>query len=78
MTTKNPPNLWTVIHESSLKHVDGSRADMTGQLERALDTARLRSVTVQSLPHNVGATRPQACSPFSTFRSRRTLTWMSN
>ncbi|WTF33104.1 DUF5753 domain-containing protein [Streptomyces sp. NBC_01602] len=54
LTTKNPPDLWTVTHESSLKHVVGSRAAMTGQLERVLDTARFRNVTVQSLPHNVG------------------------
>ncbi|WP_406310027.1 helix-turn-helix domain-containing protein [Streptomyces sp. NBC_00623] len=55
LTAENPPDLWTVIHESTLKHVVGSRAVMAGQLERALDIARLRNVTVQVLPYDAGA-----------------------
>ncbi|MEU4494771.1 helix-turn-helix transcriptional regulator [Streptomyces sp. NPDC023998] len=51
----SPPDLWTVIHQSALMHLIGSRQVMAAQLERMLKVARLRNVTVQVLPFDAGA-----------------------
>lgn len=49
------PDLWAVVHQSALMHIIGSRQVMAGQLERMLEMARLRNVTVQVLPFDAGA-----------------------
>lgn len=49
------PDLWIVVHQSALLHVIGSRQVMAGQLERMLEMAKLRNVTVQVLPFDAGA-----------------------
>ncbi|MEW1927582.1 helix-turn-helix transcriptional regulator [Streptomyces sp. NPDC088360] len=51
----NPPDLWAVVHQSALMHVVGNRQVMAGQLERMLEMARLRTVTIQVLPFDAGA-----------------------
>jgi Domain of unknown function (DUF5753)/Helix-turn-helix domain len=55
LTDASPPDLWTVIHQSALMHVIGNRQVMAAQLERMLEMARLRNVTVQVLPFDAGA-----------------------
>lgn len=55
LTTAPSPDLWIVVHESALRHVVGSRPIMAAQIERMLDTATLRNVTVQVLPFDAGA-----------------------
>ncbi|MGW7362328.1 helix-turn-helix domain-containing protein [Streptomyces sp. NPDC054841] len=49
------PDLWIVVHQSALMHVVGNRQVMTAQLERMLEMAKLRNVTVQVLPFDAGA-----------------------
>ncbi|MFJ8074723.1 helix-turn-helix domain-containing protein [Streptomyces sp. NPDC096176] len=48
------PSLWCIIHESVLHHVMGSRALMRDQLQRMLEVAAMRNVTLQVLPFNAG------------------------
>ncbi|MFE7037928.1 DUF5753 domain-containing protein [Streptomyces atratus] len=55
LTAETPPDFWTVIHESTLRHIIGSRSVMVGQLEHIVNLARLRNVTVQVLPYDSGA-----------------------
>ncbi|MFD6434952.1 helix-turn-helix domain-containing protein [Streptomyces venezuelae] len=50
-----PPELWAVVHQSTLMHVVGNRRVMAGQLERMLEMAELRNVTVQVLPFDAGS-----------------------
>ncbi|WP_329573224.1 helix-turn-helix domain-containing protein [Streptomyces sp. NBC_01361] len=49
------PDLWAVVHQSALMHVVGSRQVMRQQLERMLEMAKLRNVTIQVLPFDAGA-----------------------
>lgn len=49
------PDFWSVIHQSALMHVMGNRKVMAAQLERMLEMAKLRNVTVQVLPYDAGA-----------------------
>ncbi|MGW0536667.1 helix-turn-helix domain-containing protein [Streptomyces sp. NPDC003032] len=49
------PDLWTVVHQGALMHVVGNRQVMAGQLERMLEMAKLRAVTIQVLPFDAGA-----------------------
>ncbi|MFI1397725.1 helix-turn-helix domain-containing protein [Streptomyces sp. NPDC020681] len=55
LTDASPPDLWAVIHQSALMHTIGSRRVMATQLERMLEVAKLRNVTVQVLPFDAGA-----------------------
>lgn len=55
LTATPAPDLWSVIHGSALRHVIGGRPRMTAQIERLLDMAPLRNVTVQLLPFDAGA-----------------------
>ena len=55
LTSESPPDLWAVIHESTLRHIVGGRSVMAGQLGRILDLAKLKSVTVQVLTFDSGA-----------------------
>lgn len=49
------PDLWAVVHQSALMHVVGNRQVMAGQLERMLEMAKLRNVTIQVMPFDAGA-----------------------
>ncbi|MEU6992484.1 helix-turn-helix transcriptional regulator [Streptomyces sp. NPDC046465] len=55
LTGDSAPDLWTVVHQSTLMHVVGHRGVMARQLERMLELAELRSVTIQVLPFDAGA-----------------------
>ncbi|WP_405664279.1 helix-turn-helix domain-containing protein [Streptomyces sp. RK9] len=55
LLSDNAPDLWIVVHQSALMHIIGSRQVMAGQLERMLEMAELRTVTVQVLPFDAGA-----------------------
>ncbi|GGV85087.1 transcriptional regulator [Streptomyces gelaticus] len=55
LVAETPPDFWTVIHESALRHVVGNRSVMVGQLERIGELCELRNVTVQVLPYESGA-----------------------
>ncbi|MGA4849506.1 helix-turn-helix domain-containing protein [Streptomyces sp. G5(2025)] len=51
----NPLRLWTVLDESALRRVVGSRQLMREQLEHLLEQSRLPHVTVQVIPFELGA-----------------------
>ncbi|MGW0315493.1 helix-turn-helix domain-containing protein [Streptomyces flavidovirens] len=55
LTRENAPDIWAVVHQSALMHVIGNRQVMAGQLERMLELAKLRNVTIQVLPFDAGA-----------------------
>ncbi|MBT2508114.1 helix-turn-helix domain-containing protein [Streptomyces sp. ISL-98] len=55
LTGENAPDVWAVVHQSALMHVVGNRQVMAGQLERMLEMAELRNVTIQVLPFDAGA-----------------------
>ncbi|MER6269658.1 helix-turn-helix transcriptional regulator [Streptomyces sp900105755] len=55
LTRESAPDLWAVVHQSALEHMVGSRQVMTRQLERMLEIAKLKNVTVQILPFDAGA-----------------------
>ncbi|GHC44239.1 helix-turn-helix domain-containing protein [Streptomyces flavofungini] len=55
LRSDSAPDLWVVVHQSALMHVIGSRQVMAGQLERMLEMAEFRNVTVQTLPFDAGA-----------------------
>ncbi|MET9545731.1 MULTISPECIES: helix-turn-helix transcriptional regulator [unclassified Streptomyces] len=51
----NPLRLWTVLDESALRRVVGSRQLMRDQLEHLLEQSQLPHVTVQVIPFELGA-----------------------
>ncbi|WP_406096608.1 helix-turn-helix domain-containing protein [Streptomyces sp. NBC_01013] len=55
LTSTPSPDLWTVIHESVLRHVVGNRSTMAAQINHVLGVTALRNVTVQVLPFDAGA-----------------------
>lgn len=55
LTSDSAPDLWAVVHQSALMHIVGNRKVMASQLERMLEMAELRNVTVQVLPFDAGA-----------------------
>ncbi|WP_330452358.1 MULTISPECIES: helix-turn-helix transcriptional regulator [unclassified Streptomyces] len=55
LTATPSPDLWAVIHEGALRHVIGDRSTMVQQIERLLDSASSRNVTVQILPFDAGS-----------------------
>lgn len=55
LTGDNAPDLWAVVHQSALMHIVGNRQVMASQLERMLEIAKLRNVTIQVLPFDAGA-----------------------
>ncbi|MEU5579659.1 MULTISPECIES: helix-turn-helix domain-containing protein [Streptomyces] len=52
---ENPLRLWTVLDESALRRVVGSRQLMHDQLEHLLEQSQLPHVTVQVIPFDLGA-----------------------
>jgi hypothetical protein len=63
LTREGAPDLWAAIHESVIRHIVGDHQVMAHQLERMLDSAKLRNVTVQVLPFDAGA--HPATGPFT-------------
>ncbi|MER7202506.1 MULTISPECIES: helix-turn-helix domain-containing protein [unclassified Streptomyces] len=51
----NPLRLWTVLDESALRRVVGSRTVMREQLEHLVEQSQLPHVTVQVIPFDMGA-----------------------
>lgn len=55
LTSETPPDLWVIVHESVLRHVIGNSQMMRAQLERMLELAQLKNVTIQVLPFDAGS-----------------------
>ncbi|MBA9008006.1 helix-turn-helix domain-containing protein [Thermomonospora cellulosilytica] len=55
LTGDNPLNIWMVINEAVIRRVVGGPKVMRGQLERLVELAKLRNVTLQVLPFESGA-----------------------
>ncbi|MEU6993120.1 helix-turn-helix transcriptional regulator [Streptomyces sp. NPDC046465] len=53
--TDSPLRLWTVLDESALRRVVGSRHLMRDQLEHLVEQSQLPHVTVQVIPFEMGA-----------------------
>jgi transcriptional regulator with XRE-family HTH domain len=55
LTVANPLQVWAVLDEAVLRRPVGGPATMRGQLERLLEIAAFRNVTLQVLPFDAGA-----------------------
>ncbi|KUL50256.1 MULTISPECIES: helix-turn-helix domain-containing protein [unclassified Streptomyces] len=55
LAPENPLRLWTVLDESALRRVVGSRHLMRDQLEHLVEQSQLPHVTVQVIPFDMGA-----------------------
>lgn len=55
LTSSVPPELWTIVHESALRHVVGNAKVMQQQFEHMLDVGGLKNVTLQVLPFDAGS-----------------------
>ncbi len=49
-----PPHVWAIIDEGALRRPVGGREVMRAQLERLLEVAALRNVTIQVVPFGLG------------------------
>jgi transcriptional regulator with XRE-family HTH domain len=54
-SSENPLRLWSVMDESALRRVVGSRELMREQLEHLVEQSQLPHVTVQVIPFDMGA-----------------------
>ncbi len=54
LTGQEPPQVWSVIDEGALRRPVGGRAVMRAQLNRLIEVAELRHVTVQVVPFGSG------------------------
>ena len=54
LTGSRPPRVWAVIDEGALRRPVGGRAVMRGQLNRLIEVADLRQVTIQVVPFSRG------------------------
>ncbi|WP_369246866.1 helix-turn-helix domain-containing protein [Streptomyces sp. R41] len=54
LTRPEAPDAWFIVNEGCLRNVIGDRALMREQLERALESAELPTVTLQILPFDSG------------------------
>jgi hypothetical protein len=54
LTGPEPPQVWSVLDEGALRRPVGGRAVMRAQLERLIEVAELRHVTVQVVPCGQG------------------------
>ena len=50
LTGPRPPQVWAVIDEGALRRPVGGPAVMRGQLNRLIEVAQLRQVTIQVVP----------------------------
>jgi transcriptional regulator with XRE-family HTH domain len=66
LTRDNPPMLWAVLHEGTLRHVVGGRAVMAEQLDKLIGVARLPDVVMQVLPFTA-SDHPGTDGPISVF-----------
>lgn len=65
LTERKPPlELWCVIDENALRRVIGGPGAMRAQYARLVEVAALPNVTLQVLPHDVGA-HPGAAGSFA-------------
>jgi transcriptional regulator with XRE-family HTH domain len=55
LTSTAPPELWSIVHESALRHVVGNAKVMHQQFEHILEMGRLKNVTLQVLPFDAGS-----------------------
>jgi transcriptional regulator with XRE-family HTH domain len=55
LTAANPLQVWAVLDEAVLRRPVGGPAIMRGQLNRLLEIAAFRNVTLQALPFDAGA-----------------------
>jgi hypothetical protein len=67
LTRPKPPQMWSVIDEAALRRPVGGRAVMRSQLNRLIEVARLRHVTVQVVPFGCGG-HAAAGGSFSVLR----------
>ncbi|MGW0712448.1 helix-turn-helix domain-containing protein [Streptomyces sp. NPDC002643] len=63
MEREEPPLLWVILHESTLRTVVGGAGVMQGQMEHLLAEASTPHVTLQVLPFHAGA--PASSLPFT-------------
>ncbi len=54
LTRPQPPQVWSVIDEAALRRPVGGRAVMRAQLNRLIEVAGLRHVTIQVVPFGRG------------------------
>jgi transcriptional regulator with XRE-family HTH domain len=54
LTGPEPPQVWSVIDEGALRRPVGGRAVMRAQLNRLIEVAELRQVTIQVVPFRRG------------------------
>jgi hypothetical protein len=54
LTRPNPPQVWSVLDEGALRRPVGGTAVMRAQLNRLVEVARLRHVTIQVVPFSRG------------------------
>ena len=54
LASAKPPQVWVVIDEGALRRPVGGRAVMRGQLNRLIEVAELRHVTIQVVPFSRG------------------------
>jgi hypothetical protein len=54
LASSRPPQVWVVIDEGALRRPVGGRAVMRGQLNRLIEVAELRHVTIQVVPFSRG------------------------
>jgi len=54
LTRPDPPQVWSVVDEGALRRPVGGRAVMRDQIERLMEVAELRTVTVQVVPFGRG------------------------
>jgi hypothetical protein len=54
LTSPAPPQVWSVIDEGALQRPVGGRAVMRAQIERLIEIAELRHVTLQVVPFSRG------------------------
>ena len=67
LASAKPPQVWVVIDEGALRRPVGGRPVMHGQLNRLIEVAELRHVTIQVVPFNRGG-HAAAGGSFSVLR----------
>lgn len=69
LTRPQPPQVWSVIDEAALRRPVGGRAVMRAQLNRLIEVAGLRHVTIQVVPFGRGG-HAAAGGSFTVLRFR--------
>jgi transcriptional regulator with XRE-family HTH domain len=54
LTEEDPPEVWAVLNEAVIRRLVGGREVMREQIEHLIKVARLRNVTLQVIPFEVG------------------------